>query len=292
MNADDMRLSAIVEDIKNVAGVLEQIAIQADADAPVLLLGPRSTGAGLLAEMIHATSDRDACTFVTARCGLYSGELLEARLFGRFNPPKGYHRATASNRGTIASADGGSLFVEQIQNATPSVQARLLELIARNQYADYERRTTYKADMRLIASARFELASRAKSGHFMRELLSQFTLQPIELNASCATREGILGVIELLRLHRPCGIQAQLSGWWERAACGAIQDRASERLRRAVELVALQLPDAASARTVLIGALRYMRRPPAGALRLDAGRHFLKDVVAMTPQTHACAAVA
>src|SRR5271170_5169682 len=106
MNMGDKRLSATIDDVDAVAHVMEMIAIHAQSAAPILLLGPRSTGASFLAEAIHACSARCDLPFVRARCGLYSGTLLEARLFGRSNPRNEYFLPTASRRkGVIGTAN-------------------------------------------------------------------------------------------------------------------------------------------------------------------------------------------
>ena len=139
MNADDRRLSGMIEDVDNLARVLEKIAGHARSGEPVLLIGPRSGGASFLAEAIHGCSSRRNRPFVKARCGQYTGMLLEAKLFGSSRRKSAFWATPLCGRGTVAAADGGSLFVEQIQHATPSVQARLFELVVHQEYAYFER---------------------------------------------------------------------------------------------------------------------------------------------------------
>jgi len=280
----------MLDDVDNVARVLEMIALHAQSREPVLLLGPRNSGAGFLAEALHACSPRRDRPFVRARCGLYSGMLLEAQLFGRSNVRNGFLRATVSRRkGMVGTADGGSLFVEQIQNTTPGVQARLLELVTNDEYTDFEQTFTYSADVRLIASARLSLEHRAKSGLFLPQLWAQLRPACIELDGSCASREGILAVINRLRseaLPHTTGGIGRVTEWWAMAERSAVQTPASAALHRAVEIAVQQCPHSAPVEAVFLAVLRHMSRDltESRSIGIDRssrvcsgqnGRHFL-----------------
>lgn len=262
MNADDKRLLAIIDDVNNVARVMERIAFYSKSDVPVLLVGPRNSGATFLAEALHGCSMRRNCSFVRARCGLYSGMLLEAQLFGRSSVRNGYLRATMSRReGIIGTANGGSLFVEQIQNTAASLQTRLLELLTHQEYADFEQTSIYSADVRLIVSARRGLEYRVKSGLFQENLFSHFKRAQIELTGNCTSRDGILAVIDLLRAeaaHQTTGGTGRLTEWWLKAASSAIRTPTSAVLRRALESVAPHFTHTAPVEAVFLAALRQM----------------------------------
>jgi transcriptional regulator of aromatic amino acid metabolism len=265
MDTGDRRLSAMIADVDNVANVLEMIAVHARTNAPVLLLGSRSTGVSFLAETLHACSERSHNSLVRARCGVYTGTLLEARLFGRSTARSEYVSPGAPRgNGMLGTAAGGSLFVEQIQNTTSSVQARLLDLVASQEYFDFERRCTYSADVRLIASAPLpHLEKYVNSGRFSPTLFSRLRLSSIELNGCCTSRERILAVIDLLRteaLPHADGAAAPVVEWWMNAARTATQTPASELLRQVVKTAEKECPESAPAETAFLAALREMSR--------------------------------
>ncbi|HUO09980.1 MAG TPA: sigma 54-interacting transcriptional regulator [Phycisphaerae bacterium] len=280
MTGNDNRLSAMIENVDSVARVLDMLAQQAQSSAPVLMLGPRCSGACFLAEALHACSPRRDRPFVRARCGLYSGMLLEAQLFGRSNSPNGYLRNTLSRKkGMVAIADGGSLFVEQIQNANAGVQDRLFDLITHQEYSDFEQTSTYAADVRLIVSARCDLENRVNSGLFLPNLHALLQPACIELHGSCISRDGILSVIDLLRAQvtpQTTHNIGRVTEWWMQAARTATQTPNSAVLRYAVEAVTRQLPDSASSESIFLAALQYMarnsskpRRPTSGGTDTD-----------------------
>ena len=264
ITGNDYRLSAMIEDVDNVAHVLELVARFAHSGTPVLLLGPRCSGATFLAEALHACSLRHDRSFVRARCGVYSGMLLEAQLFGRSTAPNGYLRGTLSRkRGMVAVADHGSLFVEQIQNANPGVQARLLDLLTDHQYTDFEKTSTYAADVRLIVSARPGLEDRASAGLFLPALCARLLRSSIELRGNTVSRTSILSVIDLLRAQvTPQTVRdtGPVTEWWMQAARTATQTPNSTLLRYAVEVVARQLPASTPVESLFHSVLQYMIR--------------------------------
>ena len=276
MNAYDTQVSAVMDDVDHVARVLELIAMHAPSREPVLFLGPRNLGANFLAEALHACSPRHDRPYVRARCGLYSGMLLDAQLFGRSNVRNGYLRATMSRRkGMVGTADGGSFFVEQIQNTTPGVQAKLLELITEGEYTDFEQTATYVADVRLIASARPSLEHRVKSGLFLPQLWAQLRPACIELDGSCASQEGILAVIDRLRAEvmlQTAGGIGRVTECWTMAERSAKPTHASTALRRAVEFATQQCPSSVPIEAVFLVALRYMSRDLAESRDVEPAR--------------------
>ena len=262
MSASAHDLSVTTHEIDHVASVLEKVSTLAAGCEPVLLLGPRSAGISFLAEAIHHCSPRADNPFVGARCGLYPASHLEARLFGRSLAGNRSNLPPASRQNAaVAVANGGSLFVEQIQNTTASFQTILFDLVANKEYIDYERTSIHRADVRLIASARGELESRVKSGRFLQRLFSRFQFPFIELNNSCPSPERILAVVDSLRMAAI--VEANAGGerifrWNAGDSCRGTQTAASAVLRRAVKIAALQLGNPAPVKAVFVAALRHM----------------------------------
>jgi DNA-binding NtrC family response regulator len=272
MDMADRQLSAMIEDVDNVARVLKAIAACARGSEPVLLLGGRSTGASLLAEVIHACSGRPEESMVRARCGRYTGVLLEALLFSGPVARRRIQPRGLGGTGTVAAANGGSLFVEQIQNATASVQARLTDLVANQRYVDFTKKHSYSADVRLIASAEADLGSRASCGQFSPKLLSRLWPCRIELNESCMSRTRLLNVIELLRAEltpQAAFANAQVTDWWCSAARTATRNETSIALREAVETAAKKSSKAAPVESILIGAVEHLSKTIAEPRRVE-----------------------
>ncbi len=272
MDTADRQLSALIEDVDNVARVLGAIAACARGSEPVLLLGGRSTGASLLAEVIHACSGRAEESMVRARCGRYTGVLLEALLFSGPVARRRIQPRGLGGTGTVAAAKGGSLFVEQIQNATMSLQERLADLVTNQRYIDFTKKHSFSADVRLIASAEGDLEWRASCGRFSPKLFSRLGSCCIELNECCMSRKRLLNVIELLRAEltpRAAFASAQVTDWWCNAARTTTKSETSIALREAVETTAKQSSKAAPVESILIGAVEHLSKTIAQPRRVE-----------------------
>jgi len=162
--------------------------------------------------------------------------LLDAQLFGRSNVRNGYLRATMSRRkGIVGTADGGSLFVEQIQNTTPGVQAKLLELITGGRIHRFRANRHYVADVRLIASARRVWTS-CESGLFLPQLWAQLRRRASNSTEAAPPRKVFSAVIDrLARRSYASGPQAASGRVTE---CWTMAERSASRLTLAPHCVA------------------------------------------------------
>ncbi|MBW1811671.1 MAG: sigma 54-dependent Fis family transcriptional regulator [Deltaproteobacteria bacterium] len=172
--------------IRQVFAELEQVA---PSDAVLLLEGESGTGKDLAAENIHRFSPRKDKPFVVFDCGAVSSTLVESELFGH---RKGAFTGADRDRpGVIESANGGTIFLNEIGEIPLKLQTRLLRLldtwetrrVGENQYR--------KVDVRLIAATNRDLKNEVELKHFREDLYYRLTVVRIRLPALRDRREDI-----------------------------------------------------------------------------------------------------
>ncbi len=149
--------------------VLETLIRAAASDAPVLLRGESGTGKSSLARLIHERSRRAARPFGVVNCPTLTPELLAADLFGHVRGA--FTGAVRDQPGIVGTADGGTVFLDEIAEIAPSLQAKLLRFA---QYHEYERvgeAVTRRADVRIIAATNRDVEAEVAAGRFREDLL-------------------------------------------------------------------------------------------------------------------------
>jgi transcriptional regulator with PAS, ATPase and Fis domain len=147
---------------------------------PVLILGPTGVGKEVLAEDIHAHSDRVTGRFVALNCAALTAGLFESELFGHHRGA--YTGAFSHKVGLVELADGGTLFLDEISELSLEIQAKLLRFLARGTFwllGGTEERT---ADVRVIAAANRDLRKMLPSS-FREDLFYRLSVVPIVIPA-------------------------------------------------------------------------------------------------------------
>jgi DNA-binding NtrC family response regulator len=172
--------------LEEVLSVVERVA---RADVPVLITGETGTGKSLLARTIHGQSDRASGPFVTVNCAALPEALLESELFGHVKGA--FTGATRDRSGLLVEAASGTLFLDEIAEMSPSLQAKLLDVIERLRIRAVGGTQERQVDVRIIAATHRDLAERVRAGAFREDLRYRLDLVPIELPPLRRRREDL-----------------------------------------------------------------------------------------------------
>lgn len=151
--------------------LIGQVSRVAPLDRPVLVIGERGTGKELIASRLHYLSQRWDRSFIKLNCAALAETLLETELFG--HEAGAFTGAVKRRAGRFELADGGSLFLDEIANASLSVQEKVLRVI---EYGEFERvgaSATHRVDVRLIGATNLDLPAAADAGRFRHDLLDR-----------------------------------------------------------------------------------------------------------------------
>lgn len=152
----------------------------ADDDlSTVLIQGESGTGKELVAKAIHAHSPRAASNFVPVNCAAIPDDLLESELFGH---TKGsFTGATTDKIGRIEYADGGSLFLDEIGDMKPVLQAKLLRILQEREFEPIGSLKPIPVDVRVIAATHCNLEQMVEDGRFREDLYYRLSVIPLTI---------------------------------------------------------------------------------------------------------------
>jgi two-component system response regulator HydG len=159
--------------------VLDTVAQVAQASTTVLVLGESGTGKELVAREIHRRSDRSRGPFIAINCAAIPVTLLESELFG--HERGAFTGAFARREGRFKLADGGSLFLDEIAELEPMMQAKLLRVLQEGEFERLGGTQTIKTNVRVIASTNKNLRDMVKAGTFRDDLYYRLNVISIML---------------------------------------------------------------------------------------------------------------
>jgi two-component system, NtrC family, response regulator AlgB len=197
----------------------------APRNTTVLVRGESGTGKGVLARLIHSWSDRSAKPFATISCPTMSPQLLESELFGH---TKGaFTGAARENAGRIASADGGTFFLDEIGDLPLDLQPKLLRFVQDHEYERVGDPVTRHADVRIIAATNVDLDQAVAEGRFREDLLYRINVVQIDLPPLRDRPEDILQLAEgfLVELGREKGQRNSAVGFTPEAQAALLAYR-------------------------------------------------------------------
>ncbi|WP_104205100.1 sigma-54-dependent transcriptional regulator [Billgrantia saliphila] len=168
----------IVGESEGMQSLFHDAARLAKSDAPILVLGESGTGKELLARAIHAESPRAECPFVAVNCASIPSELMESEFFGHVKGA--FTGANESRQGLFQAANGGSLFLDEIGEMSPGLQAKLLRALQEKMVKAVGAEKEESVNVRIIAATHRELEQEIESGNFRSDLfyrLETFSLR-------------------------------------------------------------------------------------------------------------------
>jgi two-component system NtrC family response regulator len=174
--------------------VLDSVTSVAHTDATVLILGETGTGKELLAKAIHVNSPRRERPFVIISCGSIPRELLESELFGHIKGS--FTGAFTHKKGKIETADGGTVFLDEIGEMPLDLQVRVLRLVQEHEIEKIGATTSQKVNVRIIAATHRNLENRVSEGLFREDLYYRLAVIPITLPPLRDRKEDIPLLVE------------------------------------------------------------------------------------------------
>lgn len=172
-----------------MAALLETVSLAAPSEATVLLTGESGTGKELIANALHQNSPRREGPFIKINCAALPETLLESELFGH---EKGaFTGAVTRKQGRFGAAHGGSIFLDEIGEMTPPIQAKLLRVLQEREYEPLGSGKTVKVDVRVIAATNADIEAAIEDGRFRQDLYYRLNVVTLRMPSLRERRDDI-----------------------------------------------------------------------------------------------------
>jgi DNA-binding NtrC family response regulator len=199
---DDCHVEGLVGKSPPFLRVLQMVRSIAHADATVLIAGETGTGKELVARAIHYQSPRRDNPFIAVNCGALPDHLFENELFGH---AKGaYTDASSPEKGLVAEADAGSLFLDEVDTLSTSAQVKLLRFLQNREYRPLGCSRSITANVRILAATNTDLRQQVQAKRFREDLYYRLNIITLYLPALRERPEDIPLLAEhFLRHYAP-----------------------------------------------------------------------------------------
>ena len=182
---EDIVRSSMFEEIVGSSEALRQVLAQvskvAPTDSTVLILGETGTGKELIARAIHNRSKRSARAFIRVNCAAIPPSLIASELFGH---EKGSFTGALQRRlGRFESADGGTIFLDEVGDLPPETQVALLRVLQEREFERVGGSQTVSVDVRVLAATNRDLSTAVAEGTFRQDLFYRLNVFPIRIPA-------------------------------------------------------------------------------------------------------------
>lgn len=169
--------------------LFDMIPMVAASDAAVLIEGPTGTGKDLLAKIIHSESSRKDQNWVKINCAAVPENLLESEFFGYVKGA--FTGAQRDKPGRFQTANGGTVFLDEIGDLPLALQAKLLRVLEDKEFYPLGGIKTQKVDVRIISATNRNLENLLKAGQFREDLFYRLNVVRLELPALAKRREDL-----------------------------------------------------------------------------------------------------
>jgi transcriptional regulator with GAF, ATPase, and Fis domain len=158
----------VISQSREMSSIMNLLAKVGSSQATVLFMGETGTGKGLLAQVVHEISGRRDRPFVQVNCAALPETLLESELFGYVKGA--FTGATQDKSGLFEEAEGGTIFLDEIEKVPESVQAKLLHVLDRGEIRPVGATRNKRVNARVICATCGDLRDRIKEGRFLEDL--------------------------------------------------------------------------------------------------------------------------
>lgn len=203
-------LNSLVGESAAMARVRSQIRMAARVPSSVLIEGETGTGKELIAHAIHAESARAAGNFVRVNCAAIPPELMESEFFGYVGGAfTGASRQ--GKRGRFAFADGGSIFLDEVNLLPPTMQPKFLRVLQEREISPVGSEETMSVNVRVISASNIELSRQVAEGKFREDLYFRLNVINIVAPPLRERKEDIPALVEVFisRFNRQLGMMVQ-----------------------------------------------------------------------------------
>lgn len=159
--------------------ILPLLQVAAEKDSTILLQGETGTGKGVYARWIYEHSSRESLPFVEVNCSSLRGELLASELFGHVRGA--FTSAIETKQGLLDVADGATLFLDEIGDMDPTVQAQFLKVLEEKRYRRLGDVQERRSEFRLLCATNMNLLEEVQQGRFRKDLYFRINIFPIFL---------------------------------------------------------------------------------------------------------------
>ncbi|MFZ2447171.1 MAG: sigma-54 dependent transcriptional regulator [Syntrophobacteraceae bacterium] len=170
------KIIAVSPAMKKVINTLKRIA---DLEATILMTGQTGTGKSILSGTIHFNSRRRAKPFIKINCANIPETLLESELFG--HERGAFTGATKTRIGRMEQANGGTVFLDEIGELPPALQAKLLRVLEEKCFERLGGNQTIRSDIRIIAATHRDLEASVEAGNFREDLYYRINVLRVHL---------------------------------------------------------------------------------------------------------------
>ena len=182
---EEIEHSAMFEEIvgssEALRRVLAQVSKVAPTDSTVLISGETGTGKELIARAIHSRSNRSTRAFIRVNCAAISPSLIASELFGH---ERGSFTGAHQRRlGRFESADGGTIFLDEVGEIPPEAQLALLRVLQEHEFERVGGNQTIPVDVRVLAATNKDLRAAVADGTFRQDLFYRLNVVPIQVPA-------------------------------------------------------------------------------------------------------------
>src|ERR1700758_3624909 len=175
----DSMFEDIVGSSEALRRLLRQIAKLASSDSTVLILGETGTGKELIARAIHKRSNRAERAFFGVNCAAIPASLIASELFG--HERGAFTGATQRRLGRFESANGGTIFLDEVGDLPPEIQIALLRVLQEREIERVGSNKAIPVDVRVLAATHHDLDTLVAEGKFRRDLLYRLSVVPIQM---------------------------------------------------------------------------------------------------------------